>query len=610
LASNPTPTGGRVLACFHAIAHSAFSIAKFPTLAGRAAKRKQCFYNPERLPNSRGFPLPRSRLAGYTRPMPTNTLELELEAAVQRVLASKSPKKLVVAGPGAGKTTVFRQLLEAADGDSKTRLVLTFINNLKDDLERGLGDLARVFTLHGYCQYLLHRDTTLRGGLTDGFRCYPGLVSIIKRDWTWLQGSEAPTFVEMMRHLNCSGDHDAFFLKRADFYDAVDFDDSVHRAYQQLAANPELIPKYSLVLIDEFQDFNKMEAGLIDLLADHNAIVITGDDDQALYSQLRGASWDHIRARHAGGDYEIFELPFCMRCPEVIVEAVNDIILEARERKKLDGRIDKPYRYYPPVKGDDSKRFPKIDHVETTVQRDNANYFGRYIEQCINAIPAEEIKEAKEKNELVALIIGSDPYRRQVQNYLVGVGLIEAKTQNALDEREQAFDILSEDPNSNLGWRIILACGDVAIARARFQEADSDNVALAAVIPEPERAAVLQEAATWKATQQAAEQESTSSQEIESVAVTSYEGSKGRSAPYVFLVGLHAGELPVDARNIKDLEICRLLVGLTRTKRKCTILTTDRFAADKFKSPSPFLTWIDPSRVNKIRVNAAYWKKV
>jgi superfamily I DNA/RNA helicase len=553
-------------------------------------------------------PLARKSVSRCVGPMSTNDLELELKAAVQRVLVSDSRKKLVVAGPGTGKTAVFRQLLEAAEGDQETRLVLTFINNLKNDLERSLGDVTGVFTLHGYCQYLLHRDANLRRGLTEGFRCYPGLVSLIKRDWTWLEGSAAPTFVELMRHLKCTGDHDAFFLKRANYYDAVDFDDSVHRAYQQLAANPKLIPKYTLVLIDEFQDFNRMEAGIIELLADSNAIVITGDDDQALYSQLRGASWDHIRACYASGDYEIFELPFCMRCPEVIVGAVSDIILQARELRKLDGRIDKPYRYYPPVKGDDSRRFPKIDLVETTVQRDNANYFGRYIEQSIKAIPEEEVKQAREKAEPVVLIVGSDPYRRQVQEYLVEVGLLEAKTKTELDEREQALEILSENPNSNLGWRIILACGEVAVARAHIRKAAADSVALAEIIPEPEREVVLKEAAAWIARQKPSGQDRSPSREVESVAITSYEGSKGRSASYVFLVGLHSEELPADARDIKDLEICRFLVGLTRTKKKCTILTTARFA-DQSKSPSVFLTWVDKSRFNKIKVNAAYWKK-
>ena len=540
--------------------------------------------------------------------MSTSDLELELKAAVQRVLDSKSRKKLVVAGPRAGKTTLFRQLLEAAEGDPKTRLVLTFINSLKGDLERSLGDVAEVFTLHGYCQHLLHRNATLRGGLTESFRFYPGLVSLIKWDWAWLQGSPAPTFVELMRHLKCTVDQDAFFLARANYYDAVDFDDSVHRTRQKLAANPQHTPKYTLVLVDEFQDFDQMEAGVIELLADHNAIVIAGDDDQALYSQLRGASWEYIRSHYASGNYEIFELPFCMRCPEVIVDAVNDIIAQAQKGQKLDGRIDKPYRYYPPVKGDDSQRFPKIDLIATSVQRGNANYFGRYIEQFIKTIPGEEIKQAKEKNEPAVLIIGSNPYRRQVQDYLVQAGLLEVEMQTVTDKREQALEILSEDSNSNLGWRIILACGDVAVARERVRKAATDSVSLAEVIPEAERAAVLKEAATWKTKQEATGQGQLPSKEIESIAITSYEGSKGRSASYVFLVGLHSEELPADGRNIKDLEICRFLVGLTRTKRKCSILTTWRYA-DQFKRPSEFLTWINNSRFNKIKVDAAYWNK-
>jgi superfamily I DNA/RNA helicase len=223
-------------------------------------------------------------------------VKAELKAATDRVLASKSPKKLVVAGPGAGKTYLFGQLLKAAEGTQNQRLVLTFINTLKRDLDRALADASQVLTLHGYCQYLLRCSEKLRNGLSENFRCYPGLRRLIPQDWTFIQRKDTPHFVQLMRDLKCSDEQSKFYLDRTNYYDAVDFDDSVYRTSLGLTGDKALVPKYTLVLIDEFQDFNRMEASVIDLLADKNPIVIAGDDDQALYGQFRNASWDHIRS--------------------------------------------------------------------------------------------------------------------------------------------------------------------------------------------------------------------------------------------------------------------------------------------------------------------------
>jgi hypothetical protein len=43
----------------------------------------------------------------------------ELKEAIDRILQSSGRKKLVVAGPGTGKTTLFRALLEAGSGSKK-----------------------------------------------------------------------------------------------------------------------------------------------------------------------------------------------------------------------------------------------------------------------------------------------------------------------------------------------------------------------------------------------------------------------------------------------------------------------------------------------------------
>jgi superfamily I DNA/RNA helicase len=418
------------------------------------------------------------------------------------------------------------------------------------------------------------------------------LASLIRKDWDWLRRSEPPHFIDLMRHLRGSEDEIAFYFGRANYYDAVDFDDSVYRTYERLLDDTAPIAPYELVLIDEYQDFNQMEAGVIELLALSSPIVVAGDDDQALYGQLRAASWDHIRALYAGGQYEVFNLPFCMRCPEVIVDAVNDVIQRARAIRKLHGRIDKPYRHYEPVKGEDSRRYPTIGLVTTTVQRLNANYFGRYLERYIGTITQEEIDEARERHEPAVLIIGNKQYLRQIEQHLTRVGFaIDARADTPALDRNQGLEILNETPDANLGWRIVLAFETEAFAARCVREANDDDAALMTAIPAERRAAILNEATEWAA-QHVQEGQVADAGQVDNrpyIKMTSYEGAKGLSAQHVFIVGLHAGDLPHDAANIQDIEICRLVVALTRTK-KVLLMLTGRFAND---GAPTFLSWVD-----------------
>jgi superfamily I DNA/RNA helicase len=167
--------------------------------------------------------------------------EVEFQAAIQRVVSSRSRKKLVVAGPGTGKTTLFRALLKASVADPDSYLVLTFINNLRKDLEIQLSKYAKVSTLHSYCLGLLYQKPNLRFGLSSAFRCQPGLAGLICTDWKYIEKSDAPRFVQQMRKLEATNDLD-FYLKRGDYYDAVDFDDSVFRVYKHAAAGADAIP--------------------------------------------------------------------------------------------------------------------------------------------------------------------------------------------------------------------------------------------------------------------------------------------------------------------------------------------------------------------------------
>jgi len=537
--------------------------------------------------------------------------EAELRAVIERILNSPSRKKLVVSGPGTGKTTLFRQMLQLANGQRGRRLVLTFINNLRNDLESQLSKYAKVSTLHSYCLGLLHRDVALRDGLSSDFRCLPGLRSLIKADWEHIEKCEPPHFVREMRNLD-GENHIPFYLARGDYYDAVDFDDTVYRVYQRLASGAAVLEPYDLVLIDEYQDFNRLEAAFIDLLAETSPILIAGDDDQALYSQLRDSSWDHIRSLHCGGEYDVFKLPFCMRCPKVVVDAVNDVIARARQLKRLEGRIHKPYKHFAPAKGADSKKYPRIALVKTSVQRRNANYMGRYIAEAIDDIPGDEVEAAAREGYPAVLVIAAKPYRTQIIDYLESAGhVVDTRRDNDnVVERECGLEILKENRESNLGWRVVLEGEQRSFVASIVVKTADRAQRLVDILPNDYRDRISAEADAWEPPEEESNGGDINEEPegLATVTVTSFEGAKGLSAQHVFIAGLHNGEIPRNPEGIQDLEICKFVVGLTRTRKKCSLMYTRQFAG-QWKSPSSFISWIDRRRLERITVDAAYWTR-
>ena len=60
-----------------------------------------------------------------------------------------------------------------------------------------------------------------------------------------------------------------------------------------------------------------------------------------------------------------------------------------------------------------------------------------------------------------------------------------------------------------------------------------------------------------------------------SILLTSYQGCKGMSAGFVFIIGANNGIMPQVVNDISDVEICQFIVALTRTRKKCYILSED-----------------------------------
>jgi superfamily I DNA/RNA helicase len=564
-------------------------------------------------------------------------MEARRAAASAAIVDSKSPKRLIVAGPGTGKSFTFRQALEVAGGNG---LALTFIRNLVVDLEKDLGNLADVNTLHGFCKHLMHRFDV--AGLQSG-DYYPPLMQLVVDDLLAITGSvvRSAEIEKCLHTLDYASDLIDEALAVADYYNAVAHTDLVFRILGHFEASPESIPSYPLIVVDEFQDFSPLEIAFIRLLAEHNPVLIAGDDDQALYTQLRYASPQGIRTLAAEGDFERHTLPYCSRCPSVIVESVNRVIANAAHPAcgNLEGRLDKEFSCYLPGKAKDSAANPTIIHVKCSTA--HQPYAGEYIVQQIGRIPAEDISSSASGGYPTVLVIGSRPFIDPVFK-AVSASFPQARRKPPSDLEVELLDgyrRIIKDENSRLGWRIVVACclfdGDMEAVRS----AVVDQHELVDLLPEDyvteQRelanfvARLLDRAELAPDEQSRLEQATKMSLEaileflqIEDpddrladgndlalapaqpdILFTSMLGSKGLSAEHVFIVGLNDEYLPRKRAAVTDDEVCRFVVALSRTRKRCHVISFAFFG--KPLKPSRFLTWIKPN-LSAIKVNKDY----
>jgi superfamily I DNA/RNA helicase len=566
------------------------------------------------------------------------------------IIQSTARNKVIIAGPGTGKSFTFRKLLETKTGDN---LALTFINNLAFDLQKDLGKLAESHTFHGYCKKLLHKTPV--DGIDTGFCYFPKLPLLIKSDAD-LIGIDLDKFDEAF-HTLTEDDRIGFYIERGNYYNAVSHSDAVYRVLKYFQSGAATLPSFCQVVVDEYQDFNSLEVAFIDELAKTSPVLIAGDDDQAIYN-FKNASPYHIRAKSSHPDFTKFDLPYCSRCTQVIIDAVGDITNKAKTLNKLQGRIDKKYFCFLPDKETDSAKYPKIIHANCSTHTRKAPYISKFIEKEISTIPQKEIDQAREKEFPCVLIAGPSYYTKQIYDYLkIGFTNIDYPDErNKEIEIIEGYRILMRDSESNLGWRIILECSDNKQKAKILKDTHASKNKFADSLDESfknEHLSVVEILKKIRTGEQVAEddknlisekcghsvdelktilgvednentdEESQEASEDTSVSIkiTTINGSKGLSANYVFLVGMNntcsvlvrgkrkmlAG-FPFDRNNPTDNEICQFIVGITRTRKKCYLISNSRFGEICNIQKSIFLDWINSARIDNIIVNADYFR--
>ena len=165
----------------------------------------------------------------------------------------------------------------------------------------------------------------------------------------WLEGLDGPlaakqrrTILNLIVHIYRKYEYE---LQRRR---SIDFDDQKLLPYLALRDNLSLVnavmARYRSVIVDEFQDINRLDFELIQTLAAAKQLIVVGDDDQAIYG-FRGCSPDYIInfADRSAREMETCILRVNYRCPRNIVEMGNKLIANNKYRVPKTQRAHKKY---------------------------------------------------------------------------------------------------------------------------------------------------------------------------------------------------------------------------------------------------------------------------
>lgn len=290
---------------------------------------------------------------------------------IKPVLATEGAV-LVIAGAGSGKTRVLTSriahIVEDLGVSPYNVLAITFTNKAADEMKERLSSLIDgvedmwVCTIHAMCVRLLRYGAEKIGYERD-FSIYSesDKEKVLKRVIVGL-GLENDKYYKTAKNLISSRKNknmtvEEFETENAKMRDvgnyvkimneyeaelrrsnAFDFDDLLIKAYELLSTDKETLDKFSsrfkYIHIDEFQDTNAVQYGIVKMLSvKHGNIFAVGDDDQSIYG-WRGADINNILDfEHDFKNAQVFKLERNYRSTKKILDVANAVIHHNVHRK-------------------------------------------------------------------------------------------------------------------------------------------------------------------------------------------------------------------------------------------------------------------------------------
>jgi len=223
--------------------------------------------------------------------------------------------KILLAGPGTGKTTNIKEIITQNGGGIKF-LILSFTNATVNELQNKLKDSGisekNCMTLHKFAVKYNH----------DKSRHI-------------LLNSEKEILMKISKETGID------FAKICDFFSCTTFEQMISRFVDFARSNPlylqERLAGYDSLIVDEYQDFNPFEQPLIDILIEKiKTSYVLGDDDQCIYD-FKDASSDKIISFYQDpANDKIPHKNICYRCPDKVVEHTTNLIKENKKRVDKD----------------------------------------------------------------------------------------------------------------------------------------------------------------------------------------------------------------------------------------------------------------------------------
>ncbi len=303
----------------------------------------------------------------------------ELTKPQQEAVSSLNGPLLILAGAGSGKTRVLTyrivNLLLQGEATQEQILAVTFTNKAAGEMRHRIISMLKdlqipisynlwINTFHAFCVKILKEHIHFLG-FQSPFTIYDSSdqQSLIKKCLKTLNIDEkiypAKNFrfligeaksltknpLKVRKWLEDNAYEDIVvevydeYKKECEKNNALDFGDLLLKTYELFLAQPEVLKKYQnqfkFILIDEYQDTNAIQYGLIKLLAKNSqSICAVGDEDQSIYA-WRGSDIKNIL--NFEKDFlncKTVKLEENFRSSENIVEAASHVISHNTNRNE------------------------------------------------------------------------------------------------------------------------------------------------------------------------------------------------------------------------------------------------------------------------------------